>query len=92
VWSDFRARKRRAAFPRVCVYPGFQLVLLGRDDTETPVETIGRCWVSQAMIVVPLRLPSGVKQPIVIAREGNDYDAYRRFSILCRFAFAVEDG
>lgn len=59
---------------------------------ETPVSVAGSPWVSAWLIVVPLRLPSGSMERIVISRDLNQRDAFRRCAVICRFGFAVQDG
>lgn len=71
--------------------PDFYLSLF-TPQGETPVWIAGNPWVSAWLIVLPLRFPSGSMERIVISRDQNHSDAFRRCTVICRFGFAVEDG
>lgn len=90
LWRDWRQRKARARFPALRVYRDLSLTLIDTGSGEIPVRGNARCWISSCLIVMPLRLPSGENIHAVIARANTPEDAFRRLTVLCRFAFAVD--
>lgn len=91
LWRTWLQDKGRTRFPRLLVYGDFSLALIDRDGSELTAGGTGHCWVSSRLIVLRLEPAAGRTVPIVIARELNDRDAFRRFKVLCRFGFAVAD-
>lgn len=91
IWLDSVGQKNRAQFNYLCVAQDFSLTLRDKKGAEFSVGRINRCWVSSQLIVLAVRLASGTRQHLFIARSRNHPDAFRRFTIICRFGFAVED-
>lgn len=84
-------RNRGPRFPTLRVHADLSLSLLSRGCDEVPVAFTGRPWVSAWLIVLPVRLVSGSTERIVISLVLNNDDAFRRFTVICRFGFAVND-
>jgi hypothetical protein len=91
IWLDSVERKKRAQFIYLSVTQDFSLMLRDEKGAELSVERINRCWVSARLIVLPVRLANGTRQHLFVAQSRNHPDAFRRFAIICRFGFAVDD-
>ena len=91
VWQDFKARRARARYRAMLVYPDFSVTLIDRNGSEIPVEHKNQIWASPILIVLPVRASSGALTRLLIARSRNDADAFRRFYVISRFGFAVDD-
>jgi len=89
LWRAMLQEQGRARFPALRVYRDFSLALIERDGSEVPASSDGRCWLSSWLIVLPLDIPSGARIRVLIPRELNDPDAFRRFKVVCRFGFAM---
>lgn len=85
------SRNRGPRFPTLLVHADLSLSLISCDHGEVPVAFTGRPWVSPWLIVLPVRLASGSTERIVISLVLNNDDAFRRFTVICRFGFAVND-
>lgn len=92
LWRSWLQLRARARFKALQVYADFSMALVDNKGEESPVSAAGNNWASRVLIVLPLRLANGQKKQIVIARDRNDPDAFRRFMVLCRFGFAVNEG
>lgn len=89
----FRELSRQARGRRIIglrVHADYSLTVSGRDGDEVPARLAGGPWVSPWLIVLPLELSSGATERIVVSRDQNTCDAFRRFTVLCRFGFAVD--
>ena len=91
VWQDIKARRQRARFSDMLVYPDFSIVLIDSGGSENSVERIAHIWVTSVLCVLAVHLSSGSVVRLIIGRSRNSPDAYRRFCVICRFAFAVAD-
>ena len=89
VLADRWIRRKRGTFTALLVSRDFALTLCDSKGYEFPSEIAGGCWVTPALIVIPTRVQGGGKMHMVISAERNDPDTFRRFSIICRFGFAV---
>lgn len=84
-------RNRGQRFAALRVHADLSLSLLSRDRGEVPVAFTASPWVSRRLIVLPVHLVSGSRERIVISRVLNEDNAFRRFTVICRFGFAVSD-
>ena len=91
VAGDRWIRKKRGKYVSLRVSPDFSLTLCDSEAQEYPADTAGVCWVTSQMAIVPVRVGMERRMQIVVSASGNDPDAFRRFSIICRFGFAVKD-
>lgn len=85
------SRNQGQRYPTLRVHADLSLSLLSCDCGEVPVAYTGRPWTSPWLIVLPVRLASGSTERIVISPVLNTDDAFRRFMVICRFGFAVND-
>lgn len=91
VACDRWVRRKRNTFVRLRVTQDFSVALCDQQKREYPSEIAGPCWVSSRMIIIPLKTGHSRRMRIVVVARRNDPDAFRRFSIICRFGFAVTD-
>lgn len=96
LWQVRREEQGRARFASLKVYQDLSLALVDREGIELTARHAGGSWVTPWLIVLPIDLPPRARIRIVIARELNDPDEFRRFTVLCRCgfgqpAFAVAD-
>ena len=91
VAMDCLVRYRRKAFIRLRVDRDFTLTISNESGDEFAAHKTGACWVSSRMIIIPLRIGAETRINAVISRGHNDPDSFRRFAIICRFGFAVDD-
>lgn len=86
--SDLRQRSRQRRFRALRIYPNGTAVLIQRDGSPHSVRLRNNFWITRPLIVVRICDKGGLRESILVARDGNQADAYRRFGILCRYAFA----
>ncbi len=91
LWMESRELKEGKQYPTLCLSSDFSICLIDRKGLEIPAERAVRCWVTRQLIVVTVRLADRRRANLLIARARNHPDAFRRFSVICRFGFAVDD-
>lgn len=87
----WRRRETSSGMVSIYVHPDFTLSLERRDGSVEPVCYDGAAWVSPWLTVIRVRLPRGKRERIVVSRDLNSPDAFRRFTVICRFGFAGDD-
>jgi hypothetical protein len=90
IWIDLRCAVRQRNPSVIKVYPDGSLSLLDAEYNEISINYAGKCWINSKLIVLPIERVSGSRERLLIARDLNDDDAFRRFAVLCRYGFAVD--
>jgi hypothetical protein len=90
IWIDLRCAVKQKISSLIKVYPDGSLSLLDSEYNEISINYAGKCWINSKLIVLPIERVSGSRERLLIARDLNDDDAFRRFAVLCRYGFAVD--
>lgn len=85
VLIDRRQRQARERYRILRVYPELHASLIDEEGRELPARIDNACWISRPLIVVPLKPAGGGRSMrVIVARDRNDPDAFRRLAVLCR--------
>ena len=91
VANDHRHRRKQRRYSALRVYPNRTAVLILDDQSQLAVKLGKLFWVSPVIIVAAVDCETEGKHNLLIARQHNHEQSYRRFSVLCRFAFGPCD-
>lgn len=75
----------------LCILRQGGWILRDTKGNESLVQPCTARWVTSTMVSLVLRTADGSTRPIVVSRDRNELNAFRRFTVLCRFGFAAED-
>ena len=90
-WLDLRKRHKNSRFTAIGVSKDFSITLINREGLETLAEGPFRCWITRQLIVIKVGTESNKSIHLAIAKSLNHPETFRRFSVICRFGFDVED-
>ncbi len=92
LWRSGSQLRTGNRFPLLRVYADFSIGLSDQHSSEISVLPDGFAWLTSRLVVIRLALPSDRRIHALVSRDRNQPASFRRFSVLCRFQFAVADG
>ena len=86
-WHAVTTRKARS----IRVFRNGAVTMLNDSGDEYAVQIRAVHWVTPRLIALAIQPPEGRAIDLVLSRDRNSRQAFRRFVVLCRFGFAADE-